>query len=202
MCLIAFNLIGTPIQTTIQIFHQIGKLDRFIVLVRPPALAFLDVTHLWSNRLVEGTANLIIHMLAVDRKWVHPLPIDKPTVIPNTGGVTVTPIEANHCLSLSSSCILEDPKLTWLGLGPGSSLFLFEGKQTVNAGDSTFKSPFVGSSKMFRYLHCGDFRASPQHVLHPAIKGMHLDIVYLDTTYLNPKVRFLLGSLFVSRYAC
>ena len=47
--------------------------------------------------VAEGTANLIIHMLSVDRKWVHPLPMDVPTIIPNTGGVTVTLIEANHC---------------------------------------------------------------------------------------------------------
>lgn len=74
-------------------------------------------------------------------------------------------------------------------VGPGSSLFLFEGLQTVNAGDSSFASPFVGSSRTFRYLHCGDFRASPRHVLHSAVKGKDLHHVYLDTTYLNPKVR-------------
>ena len=108
-------------------------------------------------------------MLSVDRRWVHPLPMDVPTVIPNAGGVSVTLIEANHC--------------------PGSCLFLFEGRQTVNAGDSTFRSPFVGSSKVFRYLHCGDFRASPQHILHPAIKGKRVDHVYLDTTYLDPSAR-------------
>lgn len=45
----------------------------------------------------HGTANLIIHMLKVDPKWVHPLPMDVATVIPNTGGVEVTLIEANHC---------------------------------------------------------------------------------------------------------
>lgn len=45
----------------------------------------------------EGTANLIIHMLAVDPKWVHPLPMDVPTLISDTGGVHVTLIEANHC---------------------------------------------------------------------------------------------------------
>ncbi|VDB99877.1 unnamed protein product [Peniophora sp. CBMAI 1063] len=118
----------------------------------------------------EGTANLIIHMLSVDRKWVHPLPMDAPTVIPDTGGVTVTLIEANHC--------------------PGSSLFFFEGKQTVDAGDSSIKSPFVGTGRTFRYLHCGDFRASPQHVLHPAVKGRKIDTIYLDTTYLNPKYTF------------
>ncbi|KAF8216817.1 DRMBL-domain-containing protein [Mycena galopus ATCC 62051] len=129
----------------------------------------------------EGTANLIIHILSVDKKWVHPLPMDVSTVIPNTGGVHVTLIEANHC--------------------PGSSLFLFEGPQTVDAGDSTFKSPFVGSSKTFRYLHCGDFRASPQHTSHPAVQGKHIDHVYLDTTYLDPKYTFPPQPLVISACA-
>lgn len=116
----------------------------------------------------EVTANLIIYMLSVDKKWIRPLPMDTPTIIPDTGGVQVTLIEANHC--------------------PGSCLFLFEGHQTVNAGDSTFRSTFVGSSRMFRYLHCGDFRASPRHITHPAMTGKKIDCVYLDTTYLNPRV--------------
>lgn len=127
-------------------------------------------------------------MLSVDPKWVHPLPMDVPTIIPNTGGVKVTLIEANHCelaflvlLSPSASLI---PCLA----GPGSCLFFYEGPQTIDAGDSAFKSPFVGSSQTFRYLHCGDFRASPRHVLHPAVKGKRIDHIYLDTTYLDPKV--------------
>jgi len=128
-------------------------------------------------------------MLSVDPKWVKPLPIDVPTTIPDTGGVQVTLIEANHCTFLRSRSIrraaYED--IT----GPGSSLFLFEGLQTVDAGDSSFTSPFIGSSRAFRYLHCGDFRASPRHVLHPAVKGKNLHHVYLDTTYLDPKVREL-----------
>lgn len=60
----------------------------------------------------------------------------------------------------------------------------------MNAGDSTYKSPFVGSRRVFRYLHCGDFRACPQHVLHSEVKGKKVDVVYLDTTYLDPKVVF------------
>lgn len=107
-------------------------------------------------------------MLDVDPRWIHPLPLDTPTIVPNTGGVSVTLIDANHC--------------------PGSCLLLFEGQQTIDAGDSSFKSPYVGSSRIFRYLHCGDFRASPRHVLHPAMSGKHIDHIYLDTTYLDPKV--------------
>ena len=38
----------------------------------------------------QGTANLIIHMLGVDPRWVHPLPMDVATTIPNTGEVQVT----------------------------------------------------------------------------------------------------------------
>lgn len=126
-------------------------------------------------------------MLGVEPQWVHGLPEDIPFEMPNTGGVTVTVIEANHC--------------------PGSSIFLFEGKQTVNAGDSGFNSPYVGSKRVFRYLHCGDFRASvrsehmcrsalltcarcPKMVLHPAIARARIDTCYLDTTYLNPKYCF------------
>ncbi|RXW23969.1 hypothetical protein EST38_g1861 [Candolleomyces aberdarensis] len=134
---------------------------------------YTNLSSSWTHGPIycsEGTANLIIHMLSVDKKWVHPLPMDTPTVIPNTGGVQVTLIEANHC--------------------PGSCLFFYEGRQTVDAGDTTFKSAHVGSQRTFRYLHCGDFRASPRHVLHPAVKGKRIDHVYLDTTYLDPKYTF------------
>ena len=49
----------------------------------------------------ETTANLIIHMLSVEKKWIRPLPMDVPTEIPDTGGVKVTLIEANHCMHTS-----------------------------------------------------------------------------------------------------
>jgi DNA cross-link repair 1A protein len=133
---------------------------------------YTNLSSSWSHGPIycsEGTANLIIHMLSVDKKWVKPFHMDIPTTIPDSGGVQVTLIEANHC--------------------PGSCLFYFEGRQTVNAGDGTFKSSYIGSNRTFRYLHCGDFRASPRHVLHPAVKGKWIDHVYLDTTYLDPKVR-------------
>lgn len=153
----------TPIPITTQISDPSGTVVLSIVQVNAQVTC-----HTRPNASAEETANLIIHMLAVDPRWIHPLPLDAPTVIPNCGGVSVTLIEANHC--------------------PGSCLFFFEGPQTIDAGDSTFKSPFIGSSRIFRYLHCGDFRASPHHVLHPAVSGKHIDHIYLDTTYLDSKV--------------
>ncbi|KAK5990496.1 DNA cross-link repair protein pso2/snm1 [Cladobotryum mycophilum] len=74
---------------------------------------------------------------------------------------------------------------------PGSSLFLF-------------RKPFgTGSSqKTKRILHCGDFRACPDHVRHPLLKPdvvdavsgklrqQKIDLCYLDTTYLNPRYSF------------
>lgn len=74
---------------------------------------------------------------------------------------------------------------------PGSSLFLFE--KPLGAGTK-------GGTR--RILHCGDFRACPEHVGHPLLKpdivdamtgkGRHqkIDICYLDTTYLNPRYSF------------
>ncbi|KAJ3771112.1 DNA cross-link repair protein pso2/snm1 [Lentinula raphanica] len=145
---------------------------------------YTALSHTWNSGPIycsEGTANLIRHMLRVHPSWVRPLPMDVPTEIPDTGGVRVTLIEANHC--------------------PGSCLFLFEGKQTVNAGDSTFKSGYVGSERTFRYLHCGDFRASPAHVNHPMVRGKKIDHVYLDTTYLDPKYTFPPQPLVISACA-
>lgn len=97
---------------------------------------------------------------------------DRKVEVPETEGVQVTMIPANHC--------------------PGSSLYLFE--KVVGKG----KTP-----KVYRVLHCGDFRACPAHVQHPqlrpnivdAVTGRNigqqkLDVCYLDTTYLTPKYAF------------
>ncbi|CAE7146277.1 unnamed protein product [Rhizoctonia solani] len=134
---------------------------------------YKNLSSSWNNGPIYcslTTGNLVKYMLGVDPKWVKHLPDNQVTEIPETGGVSVTLIDANHC--------------------PGSSMFVFSGKQTIDAGDSPIKSPFVGSDRQFTYLHCGDFRASPAHALHPAIHGRKLDAVYLDTTYLNPKYCF------------
>ncbi|KAN0060588.1 DNA cross-link repair protein PSO2/SNM1 [Thecaphora frezii] len=131
------------------------------------------LTSSWSHGPVYcsvTTANLCRSSLRVDDKWLRPLPMEVPTLIPDSGGVTVTCIDANHC--------------------PGSCLFLFEGPQTAQLLSRTHTSPYIGTGRIFRYLHCGDFRASPMHTNHPQVKGKKLDIVYLDTTYCNPRYCF------------
>ena len=117
------------------------------------------------------TADLVRLRLGVDPRWLRPLPMDEPVEIPDSGGVRVTCIDANHC--------------------PGSCIMLFEGRQTAHILPYTRRSPHIGSARIFRYLHCGDFRACPAQIRHPALaNGPRIDIVYLDTTYLNPRYCF------------
>ncbi|OCF43848.1 DNA cross-link repair 1A protein [Kwoniella heveanensis CBS 569] len=165
-------LTGMPVAVDAFRYGAVPKVTAYL-LTHAHSDHYTNLSKSWCHGPIycsQTTANLIIHMLGVEQKWVHGLPNDVPFEMPNTGGVTVMPIEANHC--------------------PGSSIFLFEGPQTVNAGDSGFKSPFVGSKRIFRYLHCGDFRACPKMVLHPAIARAPIHTCYLDTTYLNPKYCF------------
>ena len=112
------------------------------------------------------TASLIKQQIRVDPQYVVSLPLNQTVKIE---GVDVTLIEANQ--SILNSC--------WINNScPGSVLFLFEKK--------------IGK-RDFRILHCGDFRASPVHIHHPALQGKYLDFVYLDTTYLkSPCNGFLL----------
>ncbi|BGP31288.1 DNA cross-link repair protein PSO2/SNM1 [Rhodotorula toruloides] len=98
----------------------------------------------WSHGEIyasQTTINLIKLKLKVKDEYLFPLPMDKTVKV---HGIDVTLIDANHC--------------------PGSVLFLFEGPHTDP------KSPFSKTpNRIFRYLHCGDFRASPQHILHPSM---------------------------------
>ncbi|KAL4960869.1 cytochrome P450-domain-containing protein [Aspergillus stella-maris] len=132
---------------------------------------YIGLSKSWQHGPIycsRATANLVRQQLRVDPKWLVDLDFEKKTEVPNTGGVQVTMMEANHC--------------------PGSSIFLFEKAMT--------------SGKIQRVLHCGDFRASPQHVRHALLRPdvvdtktgkswqQRIDACYLDTTYLSPKYAF------------
>lgn len=125
----------------------------------------------WKHGLIycsEETARLVTKRLKVDPAWLRPLPMNEPQLIPRSGGVYVTCLDANHC--------------------PGACLFLFEGPQTVFLHQNAAFHR-TASNRVVRYLHCGDFRACPAHTSHPALQKP-VDIVYLDTTYLHPKYNF------------
>ena len=137
---------------------------------------YVGLTSSWCHGPIycsKVTSNLVLHQLRVDPQWVVPLEFEKKVEIPNTNGVSVTMLPANHC--------------------PGSSLFLFE-----KIVGKTSK----GAPKLNRILHCGDFRACPAHVNHPLLKPDVVDAItgqtnqqvidtcYLDTTYLTPKYAF------------
>ncbi|KNG47731.1 DNA cross-link repair protein pso2/snm1 [Stemphylium lycopersici] len=70
---------------------------------------YVGLTSSWKHGPIycsRVTGNLVRQQLRVDPKWVVDLDFEVKTEVPETGGVSVTMISANHC--------------------PGSSLFLFE----------------------------------------------------------------------------
>ena len=137
---------------------------------------YIGLTSSWCHGPIYASkvsCNLMRQQLRVDPKWLVPLEFEKKVEVPNTKGVFVTMIPANHC--------------------PGSSLFLFE---------KEIGKDKAGRPRLNRILHCGDFRACPAHVKHPLLKPDVLDAIsgltrqqvidtcYLDTTYLTPKYAF------------
>lgn len=137
---------------------------------------YIGLTSHWSHGPIfcsKVTGNLVRQQLRVDPKYVIDLEFDKTAEVPNTNGVKVTMIHANHC--------------------PGSSLFLFE---------KVVGKKFNGQPRVQRILHCGDFRACRAHIQHPLLMPdvqdrlsdktheQKIDVCYLDTTYLNPKYAF------------
>ncbi|KAM7221581.1 hypothetical protein V8F06_002972 [Rhypophila decipiens] len=132
---------------------------------------YMGLTARWTHGPIycsKVTGSLVKTQLKTAAKYVVELEFDEKVPVPNTNGVYVTMIPANHC--------------------PGSSLFLFE--------------KVLSGGRTQRILHCGDFRACPEHIAHPSlrpnlfdavegrIKQQKIDVCYLDTTYLNPRYSF------------
>ena len=136
---------------------------------------YIGLTSSWCHGPIycsHVTANLVRRQLRVDPKWVVDLEFDQKVEVPNTQGVEVTMIPANHC--------------------PGSSLYLFE--KIVGKGKSPRKQRILHCGD---FRACP---AHVQHpLLRPdvvdAVTGKNtgqqkLDVCYLDTTYLTPKYAF------------
>ena len=136
---------------------------------------YIGLTSSWCHGPIycsHVTANLVRRQLRVDPKWVVDLEFDDKIEVPETGGVEVTMIPANHC--------------------PGSSLYLFE--KVVGKGKSP-KVQRVLHCGDFRACpaHVQHPRLRPDiidTVTGRNIAQQKLDVCYLDTTYLTPKYAF------------
>ncbi|KAI0996899.1 hypothetical protein K3495_g11284 [Podosphaera aphanis] len=135
---------------------------------------YIGLTSSWSNGPIycsKVTANLVKQQLRVDPKYVVPLEFEKNYEVPDTPGVTVSMISANHC--------------------PGSSLFLFEKK--------IIKGPPARIQRILHcgdFRACPAHVTHP--LLMPDVvdsvtgnlKQQKIDVCYLDTTYLNSRYAF------------
>ena len=135
---------------------------------------YIGLTSSWCHGPIycsHVTANLVRRQLRVDPKWVVDLDFDAKVEVPNTQGVEVTMIPANHC--------------------PGSSLFLFEkvlgkGKnpkmqRILHCGDFRACPAHVQHPKL---------RPEMLDQISGKLAQQKLDVCYLDTTYLTPKYAF------------
>lgn len=135
---------------------------------------YIGLTSSWCHGPIycsHVTANLVRRQLRVDPKWVVDLEFEAKVEVPNTHGVDVTMIPANHC--------------------PGSSLFLFE--KVIGKGKNP-KVQRVLHCGDFRACpaHVQHPKLRPDMVdqVSDKLAQQKLDVCYLDTTYLTPKYAF------------
>lgn len=132
---------------------------------------YVGLTASWQHGPIycsRVTGNLVRQQLKVDPKWVVDLEFDKTTEVPDTDGVRVTMIPANHC--------------------PGSSVFIFEKVMSggrlhriLHCGDFR-ASPAHVQHPLLRPEVIDEQTGKPRQ--------QRIDVCYLDTTYLNPKYAF------------
>ncbi|KAI9677866.1 MAG: hypothetical protein M1829_002363 [Trizodia sp. TS-e1964] len=136
---------------------------------------YIGLTSTWQHGPIycsRVTANLVKKQLRVDPKWVVDLEFEQKFQVPDTDGVEVTMIDANHC--------------------PGSSLFLFE--KNMGKG-KTPKVQRVLHCGDFRacpaHLKHPLLRPDIIDIVSGKVTGQQkIDVCYLDTTYLNPRYAF------------
>ena len=136
---------------------------------------YIGLTSLWCHGPIycsHVTANLVRKQLRVDPKWVIDLDFDKKIEVPNTEGVDVTMIPANHC--------------------PGSSLFLFEKALGKGRNPKVQRVLHCGDFRACP-AHIQHPKLRPDivdSITKRNIAQQKIDVCYLDTTYLNPRYAF------------
>ena len=135
---------------------------------------YIGLTKSWCHGPIycsRPTANLVKQQLCVDPKWLVAFDFETTCEVPDTGGVQVTMIPANHC--------------------PGSSLFLFE--KSFGSGPNARRQRILHCGD-FRasptHIEHPLLRPDPINPVTGQPRHQRIDTCYLDTTYLNPKYAF------------
>ena len=106
------------------------------------------------------TANLVHQNLGVEQKYLHPLPMNEPTIIysKEQRPVKVTLLDANHC--------------------PGAVMFLFEvgNRRILHVGDFRWNRQIMLQIPQIRSLS----------TLSPRLDELFLDTTYCDKKYRLP----------------
>jgi DNA cross-link repair 1A protein len=135
---------------------------------------YIGLTSSWHHGTIycsRITGNLVRQQLRVDPKWVVDLEFEKEVEVPNTDGVRVTMISANHC--------------------PGSSLFLFQKVTGYGKNPKVQRVLHCGDFRACRaHLEHPLLRPDVADIVTGKTKEQKIDVCYLDTTYLNPKYAF------------
>jgi DNA cross-link repair 1A protein len=105
------------------------------------------------------TANLVHQNLGVEQKYLHPLPMNEPTVIfSKDKAVKVTLLDANHC--------------------PGAVMFLFEigNRRILHVGDFRWNQTIMLDIPQIRALS----------TMNPRLDELYLDTTYCNPKYELP----------------
>ncbi|AEO65483.1 uncharacterized protein THITE_2112528 [Thermothielavioides terrestris NRRL 8126] len=131
---------------------------------------YIGLTASWTHGPIycsKVTGSLVKSQLKTAAKYVVELEFEKTVPVPQTNGVTVTMIPANHC--------------------PGSSLFLFE----KTTGGRTQRILHCGDFRACpAHVEHPKLRPETVDAISGRTKQQKIDVCYLDTTYLNPRYSF------------
>ncbi|KAK4148532.1 DNA repair metallo-beta-lactamase-domain-containing protein, partial [Chaetomidium leptoderma] len=131
---------------------------------------YIGLTASWTHGPIycsKVTGSLVKSQLKTAAKYVVELEFEETVPVPDTKGVTVTMIPANHC--------------------PGSSLFLFE----KTTGGRTQRILHCGDFRACpAHVEHPKLRPETVDAISGRTKQQKIDVCYLDTTYLNPRYSF------------